>query len=218
VFEIKKTATGYAKTPTVLVSFTGATGGGLYGSLIADAAGDLFGTTNAAYGDGSVFEIKKTAKGYASAPTTLVSFTGIDGANPNGSLIADAAGNLFGTSSAGGANGDGTVFKIAKTATGYAKAPTTLANFTGANGSTPEASLSTDAAGDLFGTASVGGANGDGTVFEITNSGFVVSPSPVAVFTQAMASHAPGGTGAASPSTVASGNQAPALLSLPHGA
>jgi uncharacterized repeat protein (TIGR03803 family) len=63
--------------------------------------------------------------------TTLVSFTGTDGRNPTGSLIADANGDLFGTTANGGANDDGTVFEIAKTATGYASTLTTLVSFTG---------------------------------------------------------------------------------------
>ena len=50
-----------------------------------------------ANGIGTVFEIAKTAHGYASTPTTLVSFNGTDGASPVGSLIADAHGDLFGT-------------------------------------------------------------------------------------------------------------------------
>ena len=55
-----------------------------------------------------MFEIAKTAHGYASTPTTLVFFN----ADPTGSLIADAHGDLFGTTTDGGANGDGTVFEI----------------------------------------------------------------------------------------------------------
>jgi hypothetical protein len=83
--------------------------------LIANARGDLFGTRNG-LGDcgdglGTVFEIAKTAHGYASTPTTLVSFNCTDGANPSG-LIADADGDLFATTINGGANGDGTVFEI----------------------------------------------------------------------------------------------------------
>ena len=58
-----------------------------------------------------MFEIAKTATGYASTPTTLVNF-GTNGAEPYGSLIADAHGDLFGTTLRGGANGDGTVFEI----------------------------------------------------------------------------------------------------------
>ena len=70
--------------------------------------------------------------------TTLVSFNGDNGAYPDGSLIADSSGDLFGTTSYGGAYGDGTVFEIAKTSTGYASAPTTLVTFNGTNGSSPE--------------------------------------------------------------------------------
>ena len=63
-----------------------------------------------------MFEIVKTASGYASTPTVLFSFDGTHGASPVAGLIADAAGDLFGTTSGGGANGSGvgTVFEITK--------------------------------------------------------------------------------------------------------
>ena len=145
-----------------------------HAGLIADAAGDLFGTTfeGGANGDGTVFEIAKTGGRYAGAPTTLVSFNGANGNGPTAGLIADAAGDLFGTTADGGANGDGTVFEIAKTGGSYAGAPTTLVSFNGANGGDPLAGLIADAAGNLFGTTAGGGANGDnGTVFELVNDG-----------------------------------------------
>ena len=106
------------------------------GDLIADSNGDLFGTTSrgGANGIGTVFEIAKTVAGYASTPTTLVSFNGARRHYPQGGLIADANGDLFGTTRGGGANGDGTVFEIAKTASGYASTPTTLVSFNGADG------------------------------------------------------------------------------------
>jgi uncharacterized repeat protein (TIGR03803 family) len=130
VFEIAKTATGYAITPTTLVSFCSLTncadGANPAARLIADVDGNLFGTTYGGGGNGvgTVFEIVKTTRGYASTPTTLVSFT--DGANPLAGLIADTDGNLFGTTYGGGANGVGTVFEIVKTTRGYASTPTTL--------------------------------------------------------------------------------------------
>ena len=83
--------------------------------------------------------------------STLVSFSGSDGAEPAG-LIADANGDLFGTTSDGGANSDGTVFEIAKTAAGYASTPTTLVSFNGTERANPSAGLIADATGDLFGT------------------------------------------------------------------
>ena len=188
VFEIAKTATGYASTPTTLVNFNYANGDGITprAGLIMDGAGDLFGTTQGGgkiggVNDdlGTVFEIAKTATGYASTPTTLVSFNGTDGSGPVGGLIADAAGDLFGTTSKGGLN-YGTVFEIAKTATGYASTPTTLASFNVNNGDAPEVSLVADTAGDLFGTTSGGGTGSYGTVFEITNSGFVTATATAA--------------------------------------
>ena len=68
--------------------------------------------------------------------TTLASFTGTNGENPEAGLIVDAAGDLFSTTAEGGANGDGAVFEIAKTADGYASTPTVLASFDGADGAT----------------------------------------------------------------------------------
>ncbi len=176
LFEVAKTQSGYANTPTTLVNFRGVHGEFPAGSLIADAAGDFFGTTigGGASNDGTVFELVKTKGSYAKKPTILVSFTGADGSNPYADLIADAAGNLFGTTNQGGPDNKGTVFELVKTDTGYASTPTTLVSFTGANGDYPYGSLITNAAGDLFGTTYGGGAANEGTVFKIakTKSGY----------------------------------------------
>ena len=179
-FEIAKTPAGYASAPTTLVNFNHADGENPTAGLIEDTKGDLFGTTNTGgafdFNDGTVFEIAKTSAGYASAPTTLVTFGGSDGMDPYG-LITDANGDLFGTTNSGGASDDGTVFEIAKTSAGYASVPTTLVSFNGSDGASPAATLIADANGDLFGTTESGGANNAGTVFEITDSGFVPSDS-----------------------------------------
>jgi uncharacterized repeat protein (TIGR03803 family) len=191
VFEIAKTFRG-SYTLTTLFSFNGANGAGPAASLIADANGDLFGTTEqgGANGAGTVFEIVNygtvAVPSYASTPTILVSFNGAydgsNGADPHGSLIADAYGDLFGTTAAGGTDDAGTVFEIARTSlTGYASTPTILISLNGSNGGTngfdPLGSLIADANGDLFGTTIGGGANGDGTVFEVTGTGFQVLPT-----------------------------------------
>ena len=184
VFAIAKTAHGYAASPTTLVSFTSSQYPltGPVAGLITDAGGNLFGTTDevGAHEAGTVFEIAKTARGYASTPTTLVSFNGADGSGPQAGLIADAIGNLFGTTIAGGASGYGTVFEVARTASGHASAPTTLVSFKGANGVYPRAALIADASGHLFGTTEYGGVGpncplsiGCGTVFEVAGSGFI---------------------------------------------
>src|SRR5436853_59356 len=106
---------------------------------------------------------------------TVISLVNFDGQGPGqipiAALTADAAENLFGTTAFGGAYGVGTVFEIPKTSTGYASTPITLANFNGTNGNYPSSTLIADTAGNLFGTAQNGGANGDGTVFELVNNG-----------------------------------------------
>src|SRR5258708_12719043 len=100
-----------AQMLTTLYTFTGGSdGGNPYAGLIADAAGNLYGTT---YGSvngggpsryGTVFELTPSG-----TFTVLYSFTGgSDGANPRAGLIADAAGNLYGTTIYGGAPGNGT--------------------------------------------------------------------------------------------------------------
>jgi uncharacterized repeat protein (TIGR03803 family) len=199
VFEIVKTADGYASTPITLVSFNLTNGARLWAGLIADANGNLFGTTDGggaysegAYGHGTVFEIPKTATGFAGTPTVLYSFCAqancTDGEHPFNSLIADVNGNLFGTTVFGGAYGNGTVFEIPKTATGFAGTPTTLVSFCAqancTDGGGPGGGLIADAIGNLFGTTEGGGAYGAGTVFELakTAAGYASTPTTLYSF------------------------------------
>jgi len=96
--------------------------------------------------------------------STLASFDGANGTGNRG-VIIDSSGNLYGATASGGANGDGTVFEIAN----GSGTITTLASFNGSNGSNPEFGLLMDSSGNLYGATGNGGANGDGTVFEIAN-------------------------------------------------
>lgn len=82
VFEIAKTSSGYATTPTTLVSFGFNTVAASYplGTLFADAKGNLIGTTSGDIAHGGVFEITKTATGYATTPTMLATFNKTNGA------------------------------------------------------------------------------------------------------------------------------------------
>jgi len=182
VFEIVKTAAGYAGTPVILLSFDGVNGATPFAGLIADGNGNLFGTTweggyiggqCASCGYGTVFEIAKTAGGYASTQTVLVRFDWTHGGNSRAGLIADANGNLFGTAEAGGSYYGGTIFEIVKTAGGYASTPTVLYNFDDHTGVGPVGALIADANGNLFGTTRFRGPNGAGTVFELSGTGFV---------------------------------------------
>jgi uncharacterized repeat protein (TIGR03803 family) len=182
VFEIPKTSSGYGPIQT-LVSFNvadfGVSGpGNLQAGLTSDAAGDLFGTSGGgASGWGTVFEIPKTPDGYGLAQI-LASFDYSNGGDLQAGLISDANGDLFGTTNeggllSGGASGQGTVFEIPKTASGYGPLQT-LVVFGGSNGARPEAGLISDVVGDLFGTTTAGGLYEKGTVFEIplTSSGY----------------------------------------------
>jgi uncharacterized repeat protein (TIGR03803 family) len=186
VFELTKSGSGFSSTPTLLATFSGTDGASPDGSLITDAAGDLFGATGSggANNDGTIFEITKTTNGnYSGGQTVLASFSGSNGNGPTGVSI-DAAGDLFGTTLTGGANNKGTVFEIAKNGSGYSSTPTVLVSFNGTDGAFPFASLIMDSAGDLFGTTDGGGANGDGTVFEIakTASGYSSTPTELVSF------------------------------------
>ncbi|CAD6549711.1 hypothetical protein LMG27952_04885 [Paraburkholderia hiiakae] len=109
--------------------------------------------------------------------TTLYAFTGSvvgttgDGFNPRGRLIMDSMGNLFGTTEDGGAGGSGTLFELTPNASGgYTK--TVLYTFLGgSDGSLPSGGLVMDSQGNLFGSASLAGAYGSGTVFELKSTG-----------------------------------------------
>ncbi len=108
--------------------------------------------------------------------SALYSFAGgSDGANPLASLVADGAGNLYGTTFLGGAGvgrGHGTVFELSPNGGGGWN-ETVLYSFTGgADGGYPlYANLTLDGQGNLYGTASAGGAHGMGVVFELSPAG-----------------------------------------------
>jgi uncharacterized repeat protein (TIGR03803 family) len=167
VFEIK------GKTETVLYSFAGGADGATpLAGLVEDAAGNLYGTTSAggANGNGTVFElIAPKITGGAWTKAVLYSFgTGTDGATPFGGVIFDSAGNLYGTTSAGGAYGYGTIFQLVAANSWTEKI---LHNFQdGDDGAVPYAGLIANKSGDFYGAATEGGSNEGGTVYELTSS------------------------------------------------
>jgi uncharacterized repeat protein (TIGR03803 family) len=148
---------------TALYSFPGAAGGTSPEGVIADSAGNLYGTAGGGAANwGLVYKL-----GPAGHQTVLYNFTGgADGANPYGGLIRDQAGNLYGTTPAGG-SGAGVVYKL--DAAGH---QTVLYTFTGgADGGKPYAGVIRDAAGNLYGTATSGGTAGAGVVFKLDAMG-----------------------------------------------
>ncbi len=155
---------------TTLVNFTGTTGAFLgsspKGALTQAADGNFYGTTQTGGnggGSGTIFKMTPTG-----VLTTLVNLTGSTGAvpvaTPNGALIVGADGALYGTSSTGGLNNVGAVFKV--TTDGVL---TALVNLT----SPPNLGrLAQGVNGSLYGaTLSAGGANGVGTLFSAPIAG-----------------------------------------------
>ena len=148
------------------------------GGLLMDAAGNLYGTTGfgGAYArhfhkfgttccapiGGTVFKLRRpSSSGRKWTESILWSFgSGTDGGGPGGGLLMDAAGNLYGTTSLGGA-GSGTVFKLKPPSSGEQTGTEwILWDFgNGTDGSEPEGGLIMDAAGNLYGTTSLGGAS-----------------------------------------------------------
>ena len=172
-FELTPSGKGFAED--VLYTFTGGNDGGSpLSGVISDAAGNLYGTASGggAFGFGTVFEL--TGAGPSRTEQTLYSFqNGTDGEFPSGGLIFDALGNLYGTTSSGGAGGGGTVFKLTPSG-GGSFTFTLLFSFTGSGATTatgPAATLTMDAAGNIYGTTTNDGAFGQGSVFKLTPSG-----------------------------------------------
>ncbi len=172
---------------TVLYNFTGGSGGGNPDSaLVADSAGNLYGTTASGgsncgvNGCGTVFELSPNSSGWTQK--TLYVFCQksqcADGYSPSGPLVLDGAGNIYSTTSNGGYTnegncraGCGVVFKLDPSGN-----ETVLYSFTnGTDGAWPYAGLLMDDKGNLFGTAGGGGdlsctagnGQGCGVVFEL---------------------------------------------------
>lgn len=179
VFEVIPNSNGQW-TESVLYSFTGnADGGQPSGGLIFDAAGNLYGTTdfggstNCAQGCGTTFKLSPGSGGWKE--TVLYSFTGgADGREPASRLIFDSAGNLYGTTLLGGnvgttcSSGCGAVFELTPASGGTWK-ESVLYAFSGApDGAQPYDGLIFDSAGNLYGTASAGGASANGVIFKLT--------------------------------------------------
>ena len=168
---------------SAIYAFKGGTDGAFpWGELVADSAGNLFGTAWAggaacpefSEGCGVVFELVNSSGTYTEK--VLYTFTGgADGGLPQAGLIMDSSGNLYGTTWAGGSTacGCGTVFELLKNS-GYSE--NVLYSFKSvSDGAYPVAKLAMDSSGNLFGTTENGGSTtgltiGYGTVYELVNS------------------------------------------------
>ncbi len=185
---------GGAWTETILYSFqSGNDGYAPLGNLTFDKSGNLYGATYFGGGKGNtcnpyfqycgtVFKMSPPKqKGGAWAEKVLHSFAGgTDGADPNGGLVLDSKGAIYGTTFYGGnengecnggsgGTGCGTVFKLTSpTRKGGAWTEGILNRFSGQDGATPAAGVILGKDGDLYGTAFAGGNHGNGGIFELT--------------------------------------------------
>jgi len=164
VFELSPSGSGW--TERLIYSFPSDTA--ISAGLTMDAAGNIFGV-----GTSTVFELSPNGTGGWN-PTVIHTFTGAprDGSTPEGTLVLDQAGNLYGTTVYGGAENIGTVYKLSPVTSGKNNGKWTeriLHSFRGGkeDGYEPWAGIVFDADGNIYGTTFFGGKFGDGTVYEL---------------------------------------------------
>jgi uncharacterized repeat protein (TIGR03803 family) len=166
VFELSSSGSGW--NANIVHIFQGEPDGAdSVSSLTMDAAGHLYGMTSfgGQSNSGSVFELSASGGSWSYAQI-YNGFSG--GGGPNGPLVADAAGNLYGTSWFNGAHQLGVVFKLTTNGSG-GWTYSSVHDFTGGDdGSYPYGGVTFDAQGNMYGTASGGGRYGRGVVWEIT--------------------------------------------------
>jgi len=146
-----------------------------FGGLALDGTGRLYGVASPGlHSFGLVYRLSPPArKGRPWKYFVLYSFKGHrhnDGENPNGNLVFDAAGNLYGTTWSGGSYDWGTVFELSPGAKTWTEK--VLYSFQGkSDGALPNPGLVFDAEGNLYGTTNAGGNGKGGTVFELSPNG-----------------------------------------------
>jgi uncharacterized repeat protein (TIGR03803 family) len=171
VFELSPGSGGW--TESVIYSFSGFDDGGTpYGGLTFDDAGNFYGTTTKGgqWGGGTAFELTAANGGWTE--TVLHSFQGLDGTQPEGTLIFDASGNIYGTAYFGGLNSeDGSVFELSPSNGGWTFSVLHLFDFSAGEGADPVAGVTMGSDGNLYGTTLGGGAGDNGTIFRLVNAG-----------------------------------------------
>jgi len=182
VFRLVREGEGWVLTPIYSFNFHDHDGTIPYSRVVFGPDGLLYGTTNVGGGAdfGTVYSLRPPATACTTAvcswdETILYSFTGgADGGYPYyGDLIFDQAGNIYGTTYAGGASGGGVVFKLTRSGSGWTESvPWSFTR--GSDGANPLSGVIFDNAGNLYGTTSSGSSNRLGAVYELspTQSGW----------------------------------------------
>ncbi len=140
-----------------------------------DQAGNIFGAPTYGglgcqddnFGGGGVFELTPSQGGWNYQIIHLFSGNP-DGCTPLGTVMVDQAGNIFGTTTVCGANGDGSVYEVSPSGSGWNES--IVHSFDGSDGRDSWAGLISDSAGNLYGTTVYGGSNNSGVVFELSPS------------------------------------------------
>jgi uncharacterized repeat protein (TIGR03803 family) len=164
IYKLTPSGSGWAET--VLYSPQDSNNGiNPYGGVIFDSSGNLYGVfrNGGPSSTGTVYELSPSGSGWTEQ--TIHAFNGRDGAYPEGGLILDSSGNIYGTTPFAGMGGGGTVFQLMPANGGWAF--NTLYSFSGGSG--PQDKLAMDAAGNLYGTTYFG-QNNLGSVFELKPS------------------------------------------------
>ena len=197
VYELSPGKGGY--TETTLYSFNAKPDGYYpYGALARDKSGNLYGATyyGGANGYGRVYELKKSGKIWKE--TVLYDFAGgtADGYYPQSQLVFDAKGNLYGTTTYGGAHSGGTVYQLQAQKSGKFKY-NLLYSFAGGStdGYYPQLGpLFVAKNGYFYGTTLYGGSSyNDGTVYELFNARGVWVEKVIYAFTGGKAGQYPYG-------------------------
>jgi uncharacterized repeat protein (TIGR03803 family) len=167
-FELSPSGSGWNET--ILHSFSSsADGNSPMASLVFGRQGNLYGTVfnGGPNGGGTVFELSPAGGGWTFSLPWSFSGTGNGGEELAAAVTLDGSGNLYGTTFAGGCCGAGTIFELSPGSGGWSE--TVLHNFTeGNDGGAPVSSVVLDSQGNGYGTASLGGANGKGVIWEVT--------------------------------------------------
>jgi uncharacterized repeat protein (TIGR03803 family) len=169
----------FAQSESVLYNFGGSSDGSQpYGGVIADSAGNLYGTTSAGgtANCGTVFELSPSGGGWTK--TTLHSFSRFDGCAPMQGLVMDSSGNLYGTTRYGGSktNGSGVVFELQRAAGQWNEITLHKFIFDGIrqfDGAAPNSTLTFDAKGNLYGTTEFGGKGKCLNINDLADSTFL---------------------------------------------
>ncbi len=179
VFRLKHTNSGWLVNPLYEFNWNNG-GGGPDGSIVLGPDGNIYGAVGTQSGFGAIYKLQpppsacKTSVCYWTG-TILYNFGAApDGHQPNGDLLFDSAGSIYGTTEAGGANGFGAIFKLIPVGSSWTES--VIYSFMGGDdGNQPQDGVVMDSAGNLYGTTRFGGvqncSDGCGTVFELSPSG-----------------------------------------------